>query len=296
MAKFANCNSVPVAHAYAIVLLKTTLKLAGWTVPSSSDAITYNSTGDQITTGATGAGGFGNAGSWFRIQEPGGRREWCFQASSAQFRAKWSESSKFTGGTPGTTRVPSAVDEQVLLGGGTDAAPTYANLLTGATYRVHIVANSTAIGGVYPFVLWCTTTPGSTAAGGFIAQEPMSPGSYDAGDLSPLLVMCSVSAGIPGGSAWFGYGGGSPVFGPVTISSAGVFNGAMPTDYSTSKDVNGRPYWTRTTGGHWKGYGTTMSFKGPARSYPATANTATDGQAYIGSYVLPFADNLAPGV
>lgn len=106
--------------------LKAALIARGWTVPSSSDGTTYNSSGDQISSGAAGANGLGNANAWFRIRMPGAgvTREFVFQrVSAAAWRIKYSVAG-FTAGSPSATRVPSATDEQVIIGGGTDAAPT----------------------------------------------------------------------------------------------------------------------------------------------------------------------------
>lgn len=104
--------------------LKAALIARGWTVPSSSDGTTYNSSGDQISSGAAGANGLGNANAWFRIKCPVGTREFVFQRiSAAAWRIKYSVAG-FTAGSPSATRVPSATDEVVIIGGGTDAAPT----------------------------------------------------------------------------------------------------------------------------------------------------------------------------
>lgn len=131
----------PATGAEAMYNLKELLKSAGWSVKSSSDGTTYNSTGDQITSGSTGANGMANNSAWFRIQCPtmgGVTRELCFQRGTTNllWKAKYSYSAGFTGGSPGATRVPSATDEKTYLGGGTDAAPTFNTLFsTDATYR-----------------------------------------------------------------------------------------------------------------------------------------------------------------
>ena len=108
---------------------KSRMKAAGWTVPSSSDGITYNATGDQITVNATsGAGGMSTA-CWFTLVHPtldGYQRYINIQINSTgQARVKLSWTG-FSTGTPGIVRVPAAADEVVLLGSGTDDSPTYA--------------------------------------------------------------------------------------------------------------------------------------------------------------------------
>lgn len=147
-----NANQVPASGAVAIYNLKELLKTSGWVVKSSSDATTYNSVGDQLTTGASGTNGLGNSSAWFRIQCPsmgGVTRELCFQRGStnALWKIKYSYSAGFTGGSPGTTRVPSATDEQFVLGAGTDASPTYQTLFgADTTYKHHCAAGTSSDG------------------------------------------------------------------------------------------------------------------------------------------------------
>lgn len=137
-------NQAPLTGSIAIFNLKERLKAINWAVLSSGDATTYNSTGDQITSGSTGASGMANTNAWFRIRCPlmgGVNREFCIQrgSSNVAWRIKYSYSSSFTGGSPSATRTPSATDEQYICGGGTDASPTFATIFgTDASYKHHI--------------------------------------------------------------------------------------------------------------------------------------------------------------
>jgi hypothetical protein len=92
-----------------------------WSVPRSSDGTTY-SEGDEIASKAD-----INDLGWYVLQSTSGQ-EWCIQIVSLsgtnQCRVKHSPADGFTGGTPSATEVPSAADESVILGGGSDAAPT----------------------------------------------------------------------------------------------------------------------------------------------------------------------------
>lgn len=57
-------------------------------------------------------------------------REWCFQVDGAGgLRVLYSPRLGFVGGSPSPSRVPTAADQRTWIGGGTDAAPTYENLL-----------------------------------------------------------------------------------------------------------------------------------------------------------------------
>ncbi|MHC4067434.1 MAG: hypothetical protein ACYSUI_23430 [Planctomycetota bacterium] len=110
---------------------KEGLKAGGWTVLSSGDGLAlFSAVGDIITVRGTGAGGV-NVLAWVRMQSHSG-----FEISLQQgngdiagsaltngIRMKLSASAGFTGGTPSASQVPSAADEFVIRGGGSDAVP-----------------------------------------------------------------------------------------------------------------------------------------------------------------------------
>lgn len=109
-------------------LIKEHLKTVGWTVPSSSDGTTYNAAGDQITHGSSGANGLGNTNAWVRIRSPDNSLEITLQraVNDNTYRIKLARA-PMNAGTPGATQTPTtttATDEIVVLGAGTDAAPT----------------------------------------------------------------------------------------------------------------------------------------------------------------------------
>jgi len=115
--------------------LETTSQVAdvvNWRVRTSSTGSVYAQQGDVIASSAS-----LGALSWFVLQGKGRsdagvvvRRELCFQLDGAGLcRIKYSPRGGFVGGSPSTTRVPSATDEQLVWGGGTDASPTFAVLL-----------------------------------------------------------------------------------------------------------------------------------------------------------------------
>lgn len=304
MAKFSDVNTIGTGAA-AIFKLKAVLKAAGWTVPSSSDGTTYNSSGDQITVATSGAGGMANNSAWFVIREPGGRREWCFQRGTTNqvWRVKYSALARFTGGSPGATRVPSATDSadaNALIGGGTDASPTFGSwFATDSTYRVHITANSTPISGCYPFNLITTISPGSTVSNACCFQEPMAPGSFSAADVDPCVVSVSGSQGafmVNNVVGWLAYGTGSQTWITFTVNNV-ITAGSLAADLASGADVNVRPYFTASSGGtRVKGWGSTIGVKGLSRTYPATANTATDAYVYLGNFAIPYPENIVPGV
>jgi len=157
-------KSTPATGAEAIFNFKTILTTAGWTVLASSDGTTYNSSGDQITVAGSGAGGMANTNAWFRLRSPtgAGAQEFTFQRGSANtlWRVKRSRTAGFTGGTPGISQTASATDENIILGGGTDASPTFITLFAadGGTYRWNVGADNTT-----PFGFWAGSFSNGTA-------------------------------------------------------------------------------------------------------------------------------------
>lgn len=190
--------------AETVFKLKTLMKSVGWTVKASSDASTYNSTGDQITTSTSGTGGMANNRAWFRIQSPDGIREFTIQRNNSgnntTWRVKYSALAKFTGGSPGTTQTPSATDENILLGGGTDAAPSYGTwFATDNTYRLHMAANSSDGYGIWLAAL--KPLGGRTSNGittGAFMFDPLKSGSYPVEDVEPYVIYLPTSSGWAG--------------------------------------------------------------------------------------------------
>lgn len=130
-------NQTPANPHTALFLLKAQLLLStcgpspNWTITKSSNGTVFAAQGDVILTAAD----LATSGAWFVAQG----KVWydqnvayytqlCFQTDGGRgLRVKVSPRAGFTGGTPGLTRTPSAVDEQYILGGGTDVSPTYTN-------------------------------------------------------------------------------------------------------------------------------------------------------------------------
>jgi len=137
----------------SIFNLKTMLKLAGWTVPQSSDGTTYFPASDGITTGAAGAGGMANNSAWFQIVNPDGV-EYVIQRGTTNlvWRVKASPIDGFAGGETATQVPGNVTDEYEILGGGTDAAPTFESwFTTDNTYRYKAGADSAS-----PYHFWST--------------------------------------------------------------------------------------------------------------------------------------------
>jgi hypothetical protein len=298
-------NAVPATGALAIFSVKTLLKAAGWTVPRSSDGTTLNNSGDQLTTGASGANGLNNTSAWFVIREPGGRREYMFQrgASSLIWTIQFSELVKFTGGTATTS--PTASDQATLW-----SAATLFD--TDGTYRFHTVCDSVAIPGSNVYMFWFAAhTTGQAVCQTLFVADGMRSGTYHPSDASPLVIVCNYGTGTgvsSGGlkrnhfgqtsavpsfaSAWMahGFGGsytavhlsryGTPSVGwPPVVGGVGTYNDG--TDGVVEIFVgrlisNGAP-----TGP--KGTLASMRHTACGRGYPTTLNLAADPYVVIGT-------------
>lgn len=221
MAILTSKNTTPATGAVAIYNLKQFLKTAGWTVQASGDGLAaYGAASDVITTGAAGAGGFGQVKAWFRIRMPGSTREFCIQAGNAttNIRVKYSVAG-FTGGTPSATNAPTATDEIVIpnLAGGTDAAPTGANFI-GTINKVSYWADNASPYG-WGMVGWSAV---SATTFGFML-EAMAPGTYNAADTDPYVFQSYPNSANFGAFASFSSSAGNTNYGwlaaPGTASS-----------------------------------------------------------------------------
>lgn len=98
-------------------------------------------------------------------------------SDNTQWRIKYSARAKFTGGTPSATQTPSATDEQIILGGGTDASPTFGTLLpVDASYRMQAAFYDT--GGLIPGFYLVTYPLGNPTPNACFLLDALQPGSY----------------------------------------------------------------------------------------------------------------------
>lgn len=232
--------------------LKQTLKQAGWTVTRSSDGLTLNSTGDQITGYGTGAGGMNNASAWFVVKAPGAvagsTRQFLFQrpSSNANCISMWySQSAGFTGGAAATA--PTATDSQLIL--------NTTGFSNNALYRYSIAADNAAPYGFYMFNF--TTSTGTPT--GIIVYDPLESNAYDPTDTDPYIIYApsnnggyqsspgttssltseTLNTGL-GAVSWYRKGSADQSFGLTTAleyQSAGIaIPGGLSTNPYTSND------------------------------------------------------------
>jgi hypothetical protein len=252
-----------------------------------------------------------NAKAWFVIQAPASpSRQFCFQRqnttganTSYLWRVKYSKGAGFTGGSPGILQVPSATDEQVLLGAGTDAAPTMAALFSLATdggFRHQIVADNASPYGWASFA-WINTTGVPTHG---LFYDPITSGT--AADVDAVVIylngtVAASAAGAQSGAGvgqWesfarnngklFGYSNGSfvaTIFGcQLMVSNAGNFRSVVPNggvvDDDTKDNLIGMPYSQFTVAsntGMWKGLSSLLSWVNVTRTTGATFSTTGAG-------------------
>lgn len=162
--------------------LKEMLKDAGWTVIESATGSAY-SAGDILDA----PGDFGTR-SWFRVQMPehrGQKREFVFQKGSSDrsWRVKYSKAAGFTDGSAGSNETPSAIDEMMALGGGTDNSPTTDNIFMSQGLWSQMGAQNSA-----PYGFWAGTyrADNRNMAGGFLF-DPLRTGSFPDADDDPYV-------------------------------------------------------------------------------------------------------------
>lgn len=173
---------IPTNGTEVVYRLKTLLKIAGWTVKSSSDGTTFDSSTDIITGFSSGSNGLGNTSAWFRITDAANGRELCFQRGTTNiaWRIKYSATSKFTSGGNATT-MSTATDEQYILG---TSGATASWMNTDNTYRWNAGADG------YSF--WSAGLPmNKTTSQNFSAVmflDKLVDGSYNVLDEDPAII------------------------------------------------------------------------------------------------------------
>jgi len=190
MAFTFDVNTIPATGAVTIFKLRTALLVQLWTSQKDSDGTTFSNTGVQLTSGGSGANGLGNTDAWFVVRDPNSTRSVCWQrgTSNSLWRVKYSRSAGFVGGSPSATQVPSATDEAIIFGGGTDAAPTFQQQWlngTDNTYRVNIIAGDATVGYAFLMDSFVAGTPGSTHVA--IMLDVMAAGSFPVADTDPAV-------------------------------------------------------------------------------------------------------------
>lgn len=209
-------------------LLAASVAATNWTIRSSGCRGLYAQSGDVVDSEDDEL----VASTWWVARGHGlldsgavVRQELCVQVDGAGgWRVKVSPRAGFTGGSPSATRVPSAADERVWWGGGTDASPTYQSIFptSGAWLQGRFDEGSDAawlmaypVGGGLPsalLVLGCFQVT-YDGVGGLVDRAPWA---YFAGS---------------GGSCSLAQGGwASESAGPLGVLSYGQVSGSTALD------------------------------------------------------------------
>lgn len=280
-------NNVAMTGPAAMFKMKTLMVSAGWVVKSSGDGLAaFSSTGDVITTGAAGAGGWANTSAWVRIQMPsanGVTRELILQrnATNLIWTIRYSYSAGFTGGSPSATVLPTA----------TDSASIFANTTLFAadnSYRFNAAVDNAA-----PYGFWMGAFPigGGNPSGGAFVMTPLT--FTAAEDIDPYVFYVS-----GGGSAylatdmfalksWIIKGDINETFQSIGAvryfqnDGTGVFSipsGIGTNPHTANDDVFPIPMGWNTQNlwpSGWKGFSTILKWNGPAKTTGDTLSIST---------------------
>lgn len=318
-------NQAHITKGQAFYNMFVAFQAAGWTCLGSGDGTGghYSATDGTALTNGNGAlvaatFSVWNTGAWFRIQQPkstgpnGQRREYVVQQggaanSSLTARVKYSpnvtgSSGGFTGGSPSASQVPSAADEEVVYGSGTDAAPTYSNWIgqTNYQFQQHMVFDTDGDDG-YAFVCWTVTQGGQTCSNGYVfAMDIMRQGTGPDNDTDPCIVIV-LSSGF-GSSLWgtqtcWGFVGGisSAQFVKFNLQTYAAGTDFVPgplggADAWTGKGMAVIPCWVQNQatsvtvqpGGTCKGYSTLFLLGGSYNGFGMPLQTVPNsGGDYI---------------
>jgi hypothetical protein len=311
---FVFSKSTPLTGYVAMYEFKELLKSAGWVVKSSGTgtAGSVNLTADMISSSALMSG----AKAWFRIQSPDTLREYTFQTVSVatDWRVKYSFAAKFIASVPTKDVTPSATDEFVLLGTGTDAAPSANTFFTTDNiYRWNVCADNAS-----PYGFWAGAfTNGGATVVGVLIDEPLT-ATHPSDAHTHLIIMRAAGWGdltsayvAIANSQLSAYYNEStvPAATPTTMvhfsglypcSQGGtIFPNTIATNPIDSKDESMPICYARSallTSPCWKGIGTLMRWNGTSRSIGSTLTISSAKDRIVYNHVnLPW-DGSVPTV
>jgi hypothetical protein len=293
MAWLFSVNNTPANGWQAMFILKTLLKAAGWLIPSSSDGSTYSASSDIITSGGGGAGGLANLKAWIRFKHPTAvGREFTVLVGSASDDTSWriianTGGTGFTAGAPSATVPPSGSGgTHSLVGGGTDAAPTFNTLFDPAgTFRFSCAAGDASTG--YAFCSFGFPIGGGASVHGWMFERYLA-ASYNPLDLDPFVTGCGHvnfwESSFLGGTIYASNGNDSVLHAISAVSPPF----GLTTDPYTSKD-QGFPMIDYVTGVNLKGSRQNFFRNTVSESSPTVLVNLTPGDTIdIGHAILPW--------
>lgn len=312
-------NNTPATGSVAIYGLISTLIAAGWTKIKDSDGTTYSSGGVAVSSGAAGAAGLGNDRAWINMRAPGAvagsTREIIFQrgnGSDLNWRIVYS-STGFALGSPSATQTTSAADEQVLMGGGTAASPSFGSMFNSNNlYKAHYCAdnaNNYSFYALFP-------NNGTGLVGAVFSMDAMLAGTFPSADIDPYVFYITTYSGsdkmlasnlTTDTGAFKGYlAKGLPGVGFVELSSHQFTNsggttvvpGALGSNAHTNEDEE-LPFnlWRRgalTSPTGWKGVSSLYRWMGTNRTFGNTLSSLS--RIVVGPVSLPWNGATVPNI
>lgn len=305
-------NQTPATGPIAVYTFIARLLLAGWTKVKDSDGTTYSSSGTQVTSGAAGAGGLGNNSAWVNLRAPSGTREIVIQRGTGNtlWRITCSPTA-FNTGSPAATVVPSSANSGVILGGGTDASPTFfAWLGTDGFYKLQTGADNAA-----PYGFFVVTYPnGGGNPQACLVFDPLTGVPVEDADpvifavgiagsnalLSGTLTSTTTSTTASRCCGWIAFGlGGSFLTIPASTFLVGgtqIIPNGLPSNPHNGKDDGVAMFFARgaliATPNGYKGASTVMKWNGSTRSTPNTFAGKT--RLVMGDISLPWDGSTDP--
>lgn len=290
----------------------------GWTKLSDSDGTTYSPAGTQVTGGNSGANGLNNTRAWVVLQSPAGgsSRQLCIQSTfndGQYWRLKYSRSAGFTGGSPDAITVPSATDEAVIFGGGSDASPGTVEFLPGSgTYYMQCLMDTSS-----PYnLLLLTYQKVSGLTNTILSMDGMIAGTYPNQDADPVTIFCNYqnagsdiltypyfSSEASGPASWLKYGlaGAGFVKTPalyLSTTGAQVVPGSMGVNAFTGDDELIPVLFARraalSSPVGYKGVSSLYQWKGSNRAVGDTFNSKT--RAVFGDVTIPWDGSTTPAL
>lgn len=302
-------NNSPTTGAEAVYLLKALLKQVGWVVKKSSDGTSLGADDtDTITSFGTGAGGMARSNAWFRIQDPGGTREFLFQrgTDNTSWKIRYSAAAKFTGGVATASTPNTATDEAYVMGSSGAFAAWNS---TDGSYRWQGAADDVTPYGFYSIghTAGATDASGGVTFSTVLIMDPLT--DTNAADTDPVVIICALassttfdvssfaSASAPS-SGWVRYGLSGAGFVvqqglKFSFSSVNIFpNGASMNPFTLS-DLTvpvtyARPVSQVNLSGY-KGISTFLRWNGIKRSHDSVLSAeATYDRIVFGDLNFPW--------
>ncbi len=205
--------------------------------------------------------------------------------------------------------MPSATDEQVITGGGTDASPTYQSISsTDYEFTTHIVADTGALG--YSWYLLTTTEATGLTVGFQMMMDVMVAGTTTANDADPAVIYFENSGSngyaqnMRSGSnnVVHGFFGGTAsanwVSAQIPTFSA-AYPSSSPSEAWTNEDTCIMLHWQSTSNAGvpagTKGYSSLCMYHGQGRGACTVIQinpNAGGDHIYINGTLLPWPSNL----